>query len=161
MGLFPRNPIQTRLSRKSVSPSPYASHNRVKDYGSLIVKPPPTPVSKNPSHDPSRTHNFYKFRYTNLKHHCSLHHFQLRYLLSATSKNDLFYILDNSIRRWDTLQQTSHLVYNFRNSRQAPWKGWMPSTLSCGYNVAAVGGYSGEYALIPLIDGPGKAVRMG
>src|SRR5271156_4910917 len=63
---------------------------RVKDYGSLIVKPPRSPITVNPAHDPTRIHNFYKFHYTNLHHHhhCSLHHFQLRYLLSATSRNN-------------------------------------------------------------------------
>lgn len=125
---------------------------RVKDYGSPIVKPPPPPMTINPAHDPTRIHNFYKFRYTNLKHRCSLHHFQLRYLLSATSKNDLYYIFDNSLRRWDTLQRTSEQIINFKQSRQAPWKGWMPSTLACAHHIAAVGGYSAEYAIIPLSD---------
>src|SRR5438552_59218 len=94
----------------------------------------------------SRTHTFYKFRYTNFNHRCSLHHFQLRYLLSATSKNDLYYIFDNSLRRWDSVARTSDQIFNFKQSRQIPWKGWMPSTLACSHNIAAVGGYSGEYA---------------
>jgi WD40 repeat protein len=93
---------------------------------------------------------FYKFRYTNLNHRCSLHHFQLRYLLSAPSKNDVYYIHENSLRRWDTCTRTSELIINLKESRQIAWKGWMPSTLACTPQFAAVGGYSGEYAIIPL-----------
>jgi len=134
---------------------------RVKDYGSLIVKPPRSPITVNPAHDPTRIHNFYKFRYTNLGHRCSLHHFQLRYLLSATSRNDLYYIYANSLRRWDSLSRTSEEIYNFRQSRQAPWKGWMPSTLACGHDISAIGGYNGEYAIIPLDQNRRRSMRIG
>jgi len=135
--------------------------NSVQDYGSLIVKPPPQPPSLNPAYDPSRIHNFYKFRYTNLQHRCSLHHFQLRYLLSATSKNDLYYIYENSLRRWDTLTRQTETIYNLNQSRQAPWKGWMPSTLCCRLGIAAIGGYSGEYAILPLNVERDNTMRIG
>jgi WD40 repeat protein len=59
------------------------------------------------------------------------------------------------------MARTSDLIYNFKQSRQAPWKGWMPSTLSCKNGIAAVGGYSGEYALIPLTTRSTSSVRMG
>jgi WD40 repeat protein len=37
----------------------------------------------------------------------------------------------------------------------------MPSTLSCKYDIAAVGGYSGEYAIIPLNYNLEPPMRMG
>ena len=37
----------------------------------------------------------------------------------------------------------------------------MPSTLACGHNIAAVGGYSGEYAIIPLHDKVNPPIRIG
>ena len=77
------------------------------------------------------------------------------------SKNDLYYIFDNSLRRWDSISRTSDQIYNFKESRQTPGKGWMPSTLACRHNIAAVGGYSGEYAIVPLNERLNKGVRIG
>jgi WD40 repeat protein len=37
----------------------------------------------------------------------------------------------------------------------------MPSTLACSHNIAAVGGYSGEYAIIPLHDAVEPRMRIG
>lgn len=37
----------------------------------------------------------------------------------------------------------------------------MPSTLACGNGFAAVGGYSGEYAIIPLNTRSSSSVRIG
>lgn len=37
----------------------------------------------------------------------------------------------------------------------------MPSTLSCAHNIAAIGGYSGEYAIIPLNDCDDPQFRIG
>jgi WD40 repeat protein len=59
------------------------------------------------------------------------------------------------------MARKSVVVNNFKQSRQAPWKGWMPSTLSCRYDLAAVGGYSGEYAIIPLNSKDSSSIRMG
>ena len=37
----------------------------------------------------------------------------------------------------------------------------MPSTLSCAHSIAAVGGYSGEYAIIPLDRNAETSIRIG
>ncbi|KAJ3286793.1 hypothetical protein HK104_008880, partial [Borealophlyctis nickersoniae] len=45
--------------------------------------------------------NYYRFRFTNIKTtKCSIIHFQLRNLLWATSKNDVFYTHDSTVRHW-------------------------------------------------------------
>jgi WD40 repeat protein len=37
----------------------------------------------------------------------------------------------------------------------------MPSTLSCAHSIAAVGGYSGEYAIVALNDSDESSSRIG
>ncbi|KAG0365138.1 hypothetical protein BGZ54_006839 [Gamsiella multidivaricata] len=46
------------------------------------------------------SNEFYRFRYTDTNIHCSHRHPQLRNLVCATSKNDIYYLCNNSIQHW-------------------------------------------------------------
>ena len=61
------------------------------------------------------------------------------------------------------MTRTSDSVHNFQLSHQNlnPWKGWVPSTLSCGSGIAAVGGYNGEFGIVPLNTRSPRSIRTG
>ncbi|KAF9084338.1 hypothetical protein BGX23_010598 [Mortierella sp. AD031] len=53
---------------------------------------------------------FYRFRYTDTSVHCSHLHPQLRNLVYATSKNDVYYLYDNSIHHWSPQLRSSKTI---------------------------------------------------
>ncbi|KAF9135889.1 hypothetical protein BGW39_010704 [Mortierella sp. 14UC] len=53
---------------------------------------------------------FYRFRYTDTNVHCSHQHPQLRNLVYATSKNDVYYLYDNSIQHWSPQRRSSRTI---------------------------------------------------
>ncbi|KAG0379594.1 hypothetical protein BGX24_012551 [Mortierella sp. AD032] len=53
---------------------------------------------------------FYRFRYTDTNVHCSHQHPQLRNLVYATSKNDVYYLYDNSIQHWSPQRRSSTTI---------------------------------------------------
>jgi len=78
-------------------------------------------------------------------------HFQLRNLIGATSKNDVYYGSGTKVYRTDPCSQTEDVVIQFRN-----YPNLYPvriSTLAASNNVVVAGGYSGEYAMKAL-DAP-------
>ncbi|KAM3586886.1 hypothetical protein VKS41_001936 [Umbelopsis sp. WA50703] len=86
---------------------------------------------------------FYEFRYTNLSEKCSIVHFQLRNLLWAPSKNEIYYTLKNEVRVWSPQLRTSESVLNLTRDGI----NIKASTMACRNGVLVVGGNSGEFAL--------------
>ncbi|KAL0078038.1 hypothetical protein J3Q64DRAFT_1872827, partial [Phycomyces blakesleeanus] len=80
---------------------------------------------------------FFTFKHGKLSERCSVGHFQLRSLLWATSKNDVYYLLDDSVRHWSPQRSSSRLVSSF------PMK---VISMTCSHNMLLVGGAKGEYA---------------
>ncbi|KAI1297612.1 hypothetical protein EDD11_007031, partial [Mortierella claussenii] len=60
--------------------------------------------------DYSANTEFYRFRYTDTNIHCSHRHPQLRHLVTATSKNDIYYLYENSVKHWCPQLRTSKTI---------------------------------------------------
>ncbi|CAO3686287.1 unnamed protein product [Umbelopsis ramanniana] len=85
--------------------------------------------------------DFYNFRYTKLSEKCSIVHFQLRNLLWAPNKNEVFYTYKDHVRLWSPQLRTSHDVLHLSRDRNDI----KASTIACKDDVLMVGGNSGEY----------------
>ncbi|KAI7870236.1 hypothetical protein BDF14DRAFT_1776318 [Spinellus fusiger] len=81
--------------------------------------------------------SFYTFKQGNIGEECSIGHFQLRKLLWATSKNDVYFLKDDTIRHWSPQRAKSKEVASF------PMK---IISMTCAHGILLVGGSRGEYA---------------
>jgi len=100
--------------------------------------------------------DFYSFRYTKLSEKCSIVHFQLRNLLWAPNKNEVFYTYKNQVRSWCPQLRTSERVLDLSKDGSTI----KASTMGCKNDVLVVGGHSGEYALKRL-DEPNATEQWG
>ncbi|KAI8802722.1 WD40-repeat-containing domain protein [Cladochytrium replicatum] len=89
-----------------------------------------------------QSREFFKFRYTKMRDKCSIDHFQLRNLLWPTSKNDVFYTYDTTVRHWCPLARTSTTALQLREHEMGFVK---ISTMAAKHGVLLVGGFGGEY----------------
>ncbi|KAI9193422.1 WD40-repeat-containing domain protein [Polychytrium aggregatum] len=89
---------------------------------------------------------FYKFRYTRLSQVCTIVHFQLRNLIWATSKNDVYYIHNSSVRHWCPLSKRARSVLKVHSHIRI-------STMCAKMNYLIAGGYQGEFVLRSLNEG--------
>ncbi|KAF9584450.1 hypothetical protein BGW38_006424 [Lunasporangiospora selenospora] len=60
--------------------------------------------------DYSMENQYYRFRYTDTTVHCGHRHPQLRNLVYATSKNDVYYQYNNSVNYWSPQLRTSQII---------------------------------------------------
>lgn len=85
-------------------------------------------------------------------------HFQLRNLLWATSKHDVFVTHDNCIRHWSTISRQSEKIMDLNGGpegRHAPGLGCVQiSTMCVKDSIAAAGGFNGEL-VVRNINHPG------
>ncbi|ORX94122.1 WD40 repeat-like protein [Basidiobolus meristosporus CBS 931.73] len=86
--------------------------------------------------------NFFKFNYASLRDTCSITHFQLRNLLWATSKNDVYYTSHSGIEHWSPICRTSQSVLDFKEHSCATH--FRASSLICREDIILVGGFNGE-----------------
>ncbi|KAK9768469.1 hypothetical protein K7432_000880 [Basidiobolus ranarum] len=92
---------------------------------------------------PMRTDgNFLKFNYASLRDTCSITHFQLRNLLWATSKNDVYYTSEYGIEHWSPICKNSQTVIDFKG--HSDLINFKASSLVCKENLILVGGFNGE-----------------
>lgn len=102
---------------------------------------------------------FYRFRYAKLKCRCSIVHFQLRNLLWALSRNDLFYPHDSTIRHWSPGQRNASTLVDLHNSEVDTVK---LTSMAVKYNVLLAGGLGGQYViqrLEPVEPGVDEKIR--
>ncbi|CAO3681474.1 unnamed protein product [Umbelopsis vinacea] len=100
--------------------------------------------------------DFYSFRYTKLSEKCSIVHFQLRNLLWAPNKNEVYYTYKNQVRLWSPQQRTSESVLKLSRDGNT----LKASTMACKNDVLVAGGNSGEYVLKRL-DEPDSMEHWG
>ncbi|KAG0267494.1 hypothetical protein BG011_004528 [Mortierella polycephala] len=97
-----------------------------------------------------RDNEYFRFRYTDTSRHCSYRHPQLRNLVFATSKNDVYYLYDNSVMHWSPQLQTSTTILG------QPLKGprsRMPlrtMTMAAMEEFLLVGGEDGSFTFMNL-----------
>ncbi|CAI2193801.1 2524_t:CDS:10, partial [Funneliformis geosporum] len=89
---------------------------------------------------------FYKFKYTTLSHRCSIVHFQLRNLLWATGRNDVFYTHSFRIGHWNSIMKKSKVALDLNDNNRSVETLFEISTIACKDNFLLVGGLYGEYA---------------
>ena len=95
------------------------------------------------------TENHFRFRRFNADHRAFISHFQLRSLVSATSRSDIYYAAPSKVLRTDAAGQTSTTVLDFTTTEtDAPR--FLVTTLDARDDVLAIGGYHGDYAVMDL-----------
>ncbi|KAF7732151.1 hypothetical protein EC973_006406 [Apophysomyces ossiformis] len=115
--------------------------------------------------------SFYTFKFSKLRERCTYGHFQLRNLVSATTKNDVYYtsfmglgpfgIWDilmsestggDTVRQWSPHLQCSREILDVRLANSPQSLMIRISSMACAYNFLMVGGNNGEYACRRIDD---------
>ncbi|KAK6342636.1 hypothetical protein TWF718_008030 [Orbilia javanica] len=95
--------------------------------------------------------NYFRFRKTCNDVDVKFSHFQLRNVISSTSKNDVFYTGDSTVMRYDPQSDAKQTIMDLRRPRSGdPIK---ITTLASDFGVIIAGGFYGEYAMLSL-DSP-------
>ncbi|KAI9818971.1 MAG: hypothetical protein M1832_004139 [Thelocarpon impressellum] len=112
----------------------------------------PRPVGLPPVCPLSDTANFFRFRRLNTRDRVHLSHFQLRNLMCAASRSDVYYAGKTHIFAADPGSNATRMVMDLTKPKIESLYpgGWKTSTLTAGHGVLVVGGFGGEYALASL-----------
>mmetsp|Transcript_2996 Transcript_2996/g.7399 ORF Transcript_2996/g.7399 Transcript_2996/m.7399 type:complete len:489 (-) Transcript_2996:1285-2751(-) len=104
----------------------------------------------------SRHGHFFDFVRNNRAVHSNIVHFQLRNLVWATSRNDVFLVHDNAVNHWSPATRKTTEVLNLRG--RGPGLGRVQiSTLCVREGLLAAGGFQGELVVTKLGDTSGGA----
>ncbi|ORX91712.1 WD40 repeat-like protein [Basidiobolus meristosporus CBS 931.73] len=86
--------------------------------------------------------NFFKFNYASLRDTCFIAHFQLRNLLWAGSKNDVYYTSSYGVEHWSPVSRTSQTIIDYEDHPSL--LNFKASSLLCKEDLLLVGGFNGE-----------------
>ncbi|KAI9710119.1 MAG: hypothetical protein M1820_002921 [Bogoriella megaspora] len=86
---------------------------------------------------------FFRFRRTT-DHSIFLPHYQLRHLITAPSRNDIFYASGKRILQADCTAQPARTTMDLTSNR------FTVTTIAATPSVLVAGGFNGEYAYVPL-----------
>ncbi|KAK6503964.1 hypothetical protein TWF506_002181 [Arthrobotrys conoides] len=95
--------------------------------------------------------NYFRFRKTCNDVDVKFSHFQLRNVISSTSKNDVFYTGDSTVMRYDPQSDAKQMIMDLR--RPCSGDPIKITTLASEFGVIIAGGFYGEYAMLSL-DSP-------
>ncbi|KAF2029997.1 WD40 repeat-like protein [Setomelanomma holmii] len=109
---------------------------------------PPTP----------NTDNFFRFKRNNTTHRAFFPHFQLRNILTATSRNDICYAAGHRVFRTDAEGSTSDIMIDL--SKRLTPDGSI-TTIASTDDVLIVGAFDGEYAITNLASEFGTPCTFG
>ncbi|KAI8824821.1 WD40-repeat-containing domain protein [Fimicolochytrium jonesii] len=124
--------------------------SRVKNYGNFKNIPTVSPdILKREILKVRQDAQLYQFRHASLQNKCMYLHFQLRNLLWATSKNDVYYTNNLGVCHWCPISKTSRMALDL--SKQ-DFVGMKISSIVAKKGYLMVGGFSGEYMLRRLTD---------
>ncbi|KAI9093820.1 WD40-repeat-containing domain protein, partial [Phlyctochytrium arcticum] len=98
---------------------------------------------------------FYKFRHAQLEHKCHIVHFQLRNLVWATSKQDVFFTNRNGVCHWCPLTRT---VRPMLDLKKVDMGGTKISSMVAKHDVLMVGGFTGEW-VVKSMEGRGSIAK--
>ncbi|KAF9571848.1 hypothetical protein EC968_010576 [Mortierella alpina] len=97
------------------------------------------------------SHNeFYRFRYTDTSYHCSHRHPQLRHLVCATSKNDVYYLYNNAVQQWNPHLQESRTILGQPLKRAHAVVPNKITTMAAMDEYLLVGGEDGSFTFMNL-----------
>jgi hypothetical protein len=91
--------------------------------------------------------SFFRFRRNNTAHRAFFPHFQLRNVLAATSRNDIYYAAGHHVLRTDAEDWQKDVIIDF--SSRLSIKGSITTIASAG-DVLIAGAFDGEYAITDL-----------
>ncbi|ORZ20825.1 WD40-repeat-containing domain protein [Lobosporangium transversale] len=93
---------------------------------------------------------YYRFRYTDTAFHCSHRHPQLRNLVCATSKNDVYYLYNNTIQHWCPQLRTSKTILGHPLKLPHSSVPRRITTMAAKDDLLLVGGEDGSYTFMNL-----------
>lgn len=93
------------------------------------------------------TDNFFQFKRNNTTHRAFFPHFQLRNVLAATSRNDIYYAAGHHVFRTDAEGNPPDVMIDF--SKRLSIQGSI-TTIASTDNVLIAGAFDGEYAIADL-----------
>ncbi|KAJ4372278.1 hypothetical protein N0V83_004052 [Neocucurbitaria cava] len=105
------------------------------------------------------TNNFFQFRRNNTTHRPFCPHFQLRNVIAASSRNDVFYASGHRVLRTDAEGSPADVVTDL-SKRLAP-DGCSITTIASAGDVLIAGAFEGEYAITDLSSTYGSSCTFG
>lgn len=104
------------------------------------------------------TDNFFRFRRNNTTHRAFFPHFQLRNVLAATSRNDVYYAAGHHVLRTDAEGTAADVMIDFSNRLSV--KGSI-TTIASTDSVLIAGAFDGEYAITDLSSSSASPTTFG
>lgn len=113
----------------------------------MLVKTTSANISQQSSPSIPNTDSFFSFRRNNTSHRAYFPHFQLRNVLAATSRNDVFYAAGQKVMCTDAEGSSARAVIDL--SRKTAVDGSI-TTIATLDDVLIAGAFEGEYAITNL-----------
>lgn len=108
---------------------------------------------------------FYEFARNSRAVQSNIVHFQLRNLVSALSRNDVYVVHENCVNHWNPVAKQTTKVLNLAGpprGERVPGIGRVQvSTMSVNHDIVAAGGFSGELVVKRLDSQPGEYMFSG
>jgi WD40 repeat protein len=114
-------------------------------------------ISQYLSHTPN-SDSFFRFKRNNTDHLAYFPHFQLRNVLAATSRNDIYYAAGHHVFRTDAEGSPADVMIDFTN--RLAIKGSI-TTIASVDNVLIAGAFDGEYAIADLSSSSKTSCTFG
>lgn len=87
---------------------------------------------------------YYTFKSSKLDEKCSIGHFQLRNLLWATNKNNIYYVCGDTVRQWSPQRQSSRQVIDLATANRPGSVSLKITSMACAHGILFAGGFKGE-----------------
>ncbi|KAF2831360.1 WD40 repeat-like protein [Ophiobolus disseminans] len=127
------------------------------EYEASKLPPALRAVRKGVSNAPN-TDSFFQFKRNNTAHRAFFPHFQLRNVLAATSRNDVYYAAGQQVYRMDSEGRSQDSTIDL--SKRLTMDGSI-TTIACTDDVLVAGAFDGEYAITDLSSTSGSPCTFG
>ena len=107
-----------------------------------------------------QSESFFSFRRMNTTHQAYYPHFQLRNLMAATSRNDIYYATKEGVQRTDASGASPVSVIDL-HKRTVNGNGCQLITLAASDNVLVAGGFEGDYYIADLSSANNNDISTG
>ncbi|KAI9361541.1 hypothetical protein BD770DRAFT_441538 [Pilaira anomala] len=87
---------------------------------------------------------YYTFKSSKLDEKCSIGHFQLRNLLWATNKNNIYYVCGDTVRQWSPQRKKSTQVIDLATANRPGSVSLKITSMACAHGILFAGGFKGE-----------------
>ncbi|KAF2634038.1 WD40 repeat-like protein [Massarina eburnea CBS 473.64] len=104
--------------------------------------------------------NFFAFRRMDLSRQAHCPHFQLRNVMTATSRSDIFYATKDALQRTDAYGSDPVPIVDLNKQKVNGNKSQI-TTLAAQNNVLVAGGFEGDYMIGDLASSRGAKIHFG